>query len=137
MPSVAALIRNAAGEILFVRKEGEQVWGLPAGAVEPGETPSRAVRREVFEETSLMVKPERVAGIFGGPKFAYTYNNGDQVEYSITMFACSIVKGTPRSLDGECVEFQFFAEEALPQIAIPYPPELFKSEHDAAQPIFE
>lgn len=138
MPSVAAVIRNDAHEILFVRKSGEQLWGLPAGAVEPGETPSRAVRREVFEETGLMVTPLRVSGVFGGAKYAYEYSNGDRVEYSVTVFECTIVKGTPRNLDGECEELRFFSEEELPQIAIPYPPELFRRPSGEAQPaIFE
>lgn len=41
VPSVAAVIRNDDEEILFIRKGKEQLWGLPAGAIEPGETPSR------------------------------------------------------------------------------------------------
>lgn len=137
VPSVAAVIRNEAGEILFIRKGGESLWGMPAGAVEPGETPSRAVRREVFEETGLMVTPERIIGVFGGAKYAYEYSNGDCVEYSVTVFECSIVKGTPRSIDGECEELRFFSEEELPQIAIPYPPEVFRRESGTVKTIFE
>lgn len=137
VPSVAAVIRNHTGEILFIRKVGEVLWGLPAGAVEPGETPSRALRREVFEETGLMVTPERVSGVFGGEKYAYEYNNGDRVQYSIIVFECSIVKGTPKSMDGESEEFKFFSEEELPQLAIPYPPELFYREEGTGKTIFE
>lgn len=137
VPSVAAVIWNEAGEILFIRKGGEVLWGMPAGAVEPGETPSRALRREVFEETGLMVTPERVIGVFGGEKYAYEYSNGDRVEYSIIVFECSIVKGTPRSMDGEVEELRFFSEEALPQTAIPYPPEIFLRASSTAKTIFE
>lgn len=36
MPSVAAVVRNKEDEILFIRKPGESLWGLPAGAIEPG-----------------------------------------------------------------------------------------------------
>lgn len=36
MPSVAAVIRNKEDEILFIRKPEESLWGLPAGAIEPG-----------------------------------------------------------------------------------------------------
>ena len=33
-----------------------EYWSLPAGAIEPGETPEEAVIREVWEETGLKVR---------------------------------------------------------------------------------
>lgn len=137
IPSVAAVIRNEQGEILFLRKGGEQLWGLPAGAVEPGETPSRALRREVFEETGMMVTPTRIIGVFGGPKFAYEYSNGDRVEYAVTVFDCFIVKGAPHSIDGEAEEFKFFREDDLPETAIPFPKEIFSKDAGDNKAIFE
>ncbi len=44
MPSIAAVIKNEQGEILFQYPGGEH-WSLPAGAIEPGETPEEAVVR--------------------------------------------------------------------------------------------
>ncbi|WP_150275873.1 NUDIX domain-containing protein [Paenibacillus tepidiphilus] len=134
VPSVAAVIRNDEGKILLLRKGGGS-WGLPAGALEPGETPSRAVRREVFEEAGLMVTPQHILGVFGGEKYIYVYENGDKVAYSIIVFSCSIVNGTPRSLDGEADEFRFFAEDGLPELSIPYPQSIFRS--DSGSTVFE
>jgi len=136
VPSIAAVIRNDRQEILFIRKPGETLWGLPAGAIEPGETPSRALRREVYEETGLMVNPVRIIGVFGGAKYKYSYSNGDQVEYLAVVFECSIVKGTPRGLDGEVEELGFFREEELPEIAIPYPAEIFRQDPDKRDTLF-
>ena len=79
MPSVAAIIKNEQGEILFQYPGGE-FWSLPAGAIEPGETPEEAVVREVWEETGLRVQVKEIKGIFGGKDFRHTYSNGDQVE---------------------------------------------------------
>lgn len=42
---VAALVTNAAGEVLLVRTR--RGWELPGGGVEPGEEPIKAVAREV------------------------------------------------------------------------------------------
>lgn len=132
IPSVAAVVRDEQDRILLIRKKDETLWGLPAGAIEPGETPSRAVRREVFEETGLMVTPEQIIGVFGGEKYRYEYSNGDQVEYTAIVFECVIVKGQLRSMDGEAEELQFFKEDELPGLTIPYPPKLFV--RDAAAP---
>lgn len=52
IPSVAAVILDAANRILLQEKSGES-WSLPAGMIEPGESPSKAVVREVEEETGL------------------------------------------------------------------------------------
>jgi ADP-ribose pyrophosphatase YjhB (NUDIX family) len=49
--------------LLLVRHTyGARKWALPGGAVEPTETLSEAVRREVGEEVGLSV---RVKGLFG------------------------------------------------------------------------
>lgn len=125
IPSVAAIIRNDKDEILFIRKEGETAWGLPAGAIEPGETPSRALRREIFEETGLMVNPSTIAGVFGGDKYKFKYSNDHEVEYLVVVFECTIVKGSLRGLDGEAQELKFFGEHDIPELAIPYPREIF------------
>lgn len=137
IPSVTAIIRNNDDEILFVRKTEESVWGLPAGAIEPGERPGRALRREVYEETGLMVHPDTILGVFAGDKYRYTYSNGDQVEYTVIVFECTIVKGTLSGVDGEVEELKFFKETELPQTAIPYPKEIFVKDRDKLKAIFE
>lgn len=81
-----------------------------------------------------MVTPLGISGVFGGEKYTYEYSNGDRVEYTVTVFECAIVKGIPRNMDGECEELRFFGEEELPQIAVPYPAELFRRYSGEASP---
>lgn len=52
--SVRVLIQNEKGEFLLVKDQWG--WNFPGGKIEPGETPEKAAKREVFEETNLVVE---------------------------------------------------------------------------------
>ena len=126
MPSVAAIIRNQAGEILFLVRTDNGLWDLPAGAVDPGETPAQAIVREVREETGLLVEPTAVAGVFGGEGFRLKYENGDVVEYTVTVFECRVVGGELGGLDDETAELHFISAAARPPLHAAFPDALFE-----------
>jgi 8-oxo-dGTP pyrophosphatase MutT (NUDIX family) len=90
-PSVVAVIHDSVGKLLLQEKASGEGWSLPAGAIEPGETPEQAIIREVAEETGLVVIPTDILGVYGGRDFRYTCPNGDQVAYVITLFNCQII----------------------------------------------
>ncbi len=132
VPSVAAVIRDESGRVLLQRRASDGGWSLPAGAIDPGESPAEAIVREVLEETGLNVVPDAVLGVFGGERYRHTYGNGDRVEYLVVVFACSVIgaspaEGTPAGLDGETLELRWFAPEGMPPLALPYPPALFRA----------
>src|SRR4051812_34167061 len=57
---IAALASVPDGRIALISQFrpaiGDYVWELPAGAIDPGETPEAACRRELAEETGLAVR---------------------------------------------------------------------------------
>jgi mutator protein MutT len=125
MPSVAGIIRNDLGEILLQNKGNGEKWSLPAGAIELGEAPAEAVVREIWEETGLYVVPKKLLGVFGGKDFRYQYPNGHQVEYNVFMFDCVIQSGELSPVDNETAELQYFSPRDMPELALPYPKDLF------------
>jgi 8-oxo-dGTP pyrophosphatase MutT (NUDIX family) len=125
LPGVAALIRDEEGRILLHLRTDDNRWSLPAGGLEPGEPPARAVIREVREETGLLVVPERIAGVFGGAAFRHTYPNGDVVEPTVILFECRVEGGTLGGMDGETQEIRYFPPAELPRLVQPYPAALF------------
>ncbi|MFJ7827680.1 NUDIX domain-containing protein [Psychrobacillus sp. NPDC096623] len=129
MPSVAAIIRNTNDEILFQYPGEGEYWSLPAGAIEPGEAPAQALIREVWEETGLTVRPNKLLGIFGGESFRFTYPHGDKVEYNVFVFECNIISGKLTAIDGESADLQFIKEENKPKLALPYPDFIFNKQH--------
>ena len=69
MPSVAGIVRDAQRRVLLVRQQDNGVWSTPGGIIELEDTPADAVVREVWEETGLVVRPQRIIGVYGGPGF--------------------------------------------------------------------
>ena len=125
-PGVAAIIRNETGEILFQRPSlSSDIWSLPAGAIEIGETPAEAIIREVYEETGLHVVPSKLLAVFGGENFRHTYPDGNQVEGLIFVFECIVEGGRLEPVDGESADLQYFTVSGMPKLALPYPVEIF------------
>jgi 8-oxo-dGTP pyrophosphatase MutT (NUDIX family) len=56
-PAVAIALRDDEGRVLFVRQQrfivDRDVWALPSGGVEPGESLEEAAARELEEETGM------------------------------------------------------------------------------------
>lgn len=132
IPSVAALIRDSSGAILLQQKS-DGSWSLPAGAIEPGESPGEALKREVFEETGFVVEESRMIGAFGGSDFRHTYPNGDQVEYTVLLYECAATPSSSPLLDRETVLLKFFSEERFPGLSLPYPRRLLYPRHSGEQ----
>ena len=131
-PGVAAIIRDGAGRVLLQKRSDDGSWSLPAGAIDPGETPAQAVVREAYEETGLHVVPEKVAGVSGGAGFRHTYPHGDKIEIVSIVFLCRVTGGTLGGLDGESLELRYMLPEDFPESPIlsRYPKALFRMKQE-------
>jgi len=90
----AAIFRD--GKILIVRRARSpalNLYTLPGGAVEPGESLADAVIREVHEETSLSIEPIALAG----PREAIARDARGRIErhFVILCFASRWLAGEP------------------------------------------
>lgn len=121
VPAVAAVIRDEHDRLLLQRKPGKEGWSLPAGGIEPGESPDAALCREVLEETGRRVLRHRLLAAFGGADFRYTYPNGDRVEYTVLLFRCQVSDAQSGQLDPETVELRFVSRTDMPKLSLPYP----------------
>ena len=115
-PAAAACIRDREGRVLLLRRsDGENLWGFPGGAIEPGERAADAVVREVREETGLEVEPVALIGVYSGPEYAFAYPNGDQVQPVTVFFECRVVGGELRLDMHEAIASGTFGpEDPLP-----------------------
>lgn len=115
LPGVRAIILNEAGEVLLQRRTDMPLWGLPAGAVELGETALEALRREVWEETHLDVLQAESMALYSGPSQRFKYPNGDEIQCFSVAFIVRDWSGTPRADGVEGSEVRFWSLNDLPQ----------------------
>ena len=113
----SAVIRDAVGRILLVRRSDTNRWALPAGIMDMDESLANTVVREVLEETGLEVEPLRLVGLYTEPEIQnMTYPNGDQVHVVNAAFECRVVGGRARPDGVETLEVAYFEPEALPPL---------------------
>ncbi|MBN1395325.1 MAG: NUDIX domain-containing protein [Pirellulales bacterium] len=114
LPGARALIVNSRGEILLQRRTDVPIWCLPSGSMELGETALDALRREVAEETSLVVLEAEPMGLYSGPSQTITYPNGDEIQCFSIAFIVRRWEGEPRADGVEGSEVRFFPLDNLP-----------------------
>jgi ADP-ribose pyrophosphatase YjhB (NUDIX family) len=114
LPSAAALPRDEAGRVLLVRIIDTGQWAVIGGAIEPDESPQDAARREAEEEAGVTLELGAILGVLGGPEFRITYPNGDQTSYVSTVYAATVIGGTPRPDGDETSAVAWWDPEDLP-----------------------
>jgi len=109
VPGASAYIRDERGRILLQRRHDNQLWGLPGGGQNLGESAAQAMMREVYEETGLQVEPLRLIGVYSDPAFGKTYPNGDRIQPVVACFAAQVVGGYLSSRCSETLELGYFS----------------------------
>ncbi len=108
-------LRDETGKILLQRRADMDFWSMPGGNVEIGESVEQGVAREVYEETGLEVRVERLIGIYSEPE-SYpfmSYPDGFTVHYITHVFACDYVAGD-LLISHESTDIGYFAADNLP-----------------------
>jgi len=114
LPGVTAVVLRDA-DVLLVQRADNGQWSPVTGIVDPGEDPGVAARREVLEETGVVVRVDRLAWVHALPPT--THANGDLATYLDHTFACTFVSGEPFVADDESLDVRWCAIDDLPPMA--------------------
>src|SRR5262245_28983808 len=74
---VTAVVLNDAGQLLMIRRTDNDLYAIPGGAQEIGETISQTVVREVGEETGIEVEVTGLIGIYSDPDHVIAFTDGE------------------------------------------------------------
>lgn len=112
VPAASAVVTDDAGRIVLQRRSDNDLWALPGGGMEIGESLAETVVREVYEETGLQVEPRYVVGVYTDPKHVFAYDDGEvRQEYSVCV-ACTIRGGELRISD-ESTDLGLYSVEEI------------------------
>ncbi len=95
------------GKVLLTRRRDFEVWCLPGGEVDAGESLVQAAVREAREEVGYTVQLERLVGIHSRPQWL-------SVGGHIVVFTARITGGELAIQPVEVIEARFFAADELP-----------------------
>jgi len=111
--SAVILPLDSRGRILLVRQyrlAGRRpLWELPAGRIDPGETPLQAARRELAEETGLRARRwKKLAEFYPSPGFL--------TEKMTIYLAAGVRMGEACPMEDERIECHWFTAEELDKL---------------------
>ena len=95
IPCVGAVIKDGQGRLLLIKRghaPGAGLWSLPGGRIEPGETDTEALVREMREETGLVIEAGQLIGTVRRPA-----RDGGVLD--IRDYAATVIGGTLRAGD--------------------------------------
>ena len=99
LPGVGALIirRNSILLVQRARNPLKGYWSLPGGLIETGENIEGALKREVLEETGLIVRPKKMFEIF--ERIIQDAQGRVEYHYILHDYLCTVVSGDLKAGD--------------------------------------
>ncbi len=106
--SCAVIFDEAHEKVLLTRRSDNGLWCLPGGKMEPGESIEECCKREVLEETGLIIEPRRLIGVYSNRDQLVVYKDGAKVQMLVLSFEASIAGGS-LGLSNETTDAQYFS----------------------------
>lgn len=112
--AVVVIVDEDGRLLLEERKFPKDLWGLPGGLMELGESTEDTAKREVMEETGLAIDELKLINVYSGPQHFVVAENGDEF-YVVTLAYYSNKYHGKLIVDKkESLSFNFFCPDELP-----------------------
>ena len=108
-----AFVLNDERQILLIKRTDSNLWALPGGGHDLGETPAKCAIRECFEETGYKIELLRLLGVFSSNCYEYVYNPWKDNQYCHILFQGTVIGGEKNTSE-ETLEVEWFSYDELP-----------------------
>lgn len=118
-----AVVHN--GKILLIQERADEMWAMPGGWADLGDSPATVAEREVWEESGFRVRAEKVVAVIDANRiqpmeFYHAYK---------IIFLCRLLEGEPRP-SYETLAVNFFEPSHLPPLSF------YRTNEDMIQEVF-
>ena len=103
------------GKILLIKERSDNLWSLPGGWADPGQSPTESVVREVIEESGFETVARRLLAVYDRSKHPHEPPCPFHI-YKL-FFLCEITGGEAKT-SYETTAVDFFAENEIPELSI-------------------
>ncbi|WP_037321437.1 NUDIX hydrolase [Amycolatopsis orientalis] len=128
VPSVTVAIFDDQGRILLIHKVDNDLWALPGGGHDAGESITDTAVREVQEETGLEIEIVRLVGTYTDPRHVMAYDDGEVRQQFSLCFEGRWTGGQPREDGTETKDVRWVSSNALDDLNI-HPSMRLRIEH--------
>lgn len=102
--SAHAVITDPGGRVLLLKATyGDAAWGLPGGALDPGETVHEALCRECAEELGCEIQILYLSGVYSHTR----------MQSHAFIFRCELNDGSEIRLSAEHSDYRYFSTDEL------------------------
>jgi ADP-ribose pyrophosphatase YjhB (NUDIX family) len=115
--AVTAFVQDEAGRLLMIRRTDNDLYAIPGGAQEVGETISQTVVREVGEETGITVDVTGLIGVYSDPAHVIAFSDGEVRQEFSLCFRARPIEGEPRT-SSESKEVLWVEPAALAELNV-------------------
>lgn len=129
VPCGDAAVFDEEGRILLIQRADDELWAMPGGAFEMGETAAEGVAREALEEAGVVVEVTDLVGVYD----SRLCGSRASVQLFQFVFLCRVTGWAEATTPQEVLEVGWFTEDDLPPLSPGHTvrvPDAFRFRHD-------
>ncbi|MEU2515890.1 NUDIX domain-containing protein [Streptomyces syringium] len=113
--AASAVVVDDQERILLQRRRDNDLWALPGGGMDMGDSLPGTAVREVKEETGLDVEITGLVGTYTDPRHVIAYSNGEVRRQFNVCFTARVIGGR-LAISDESTELRFVPPEELAEL---------------------